>query len=87
MLVRFTKVRVDFTSVLIKPFAASLVCGAVAYICSYILGLNLIISVVISAIIYLAFLLMLHTFSETEIKMVVNCKKIVIILEKLHLLG
>ena len=87
LLVRFTKVRVDFTSVLIKPFAASLVCGAVAYICSYILELNLIISVVISAIIYLAFLLMLHTFSETEIKMVVNCKKIVIILEKLHLLG
>ncbi len=87
LLLKFTKIRVNFTSVLIKPFAASLLCGATAYLCAYNFELNLIFSVVISAIIYLVFLLMLHTFSKSEIKMVLNCKKIVIILEKLHLLG
>ena len=87
LLLRFTKVRVNFASVLIKPFVSSVACGVAAYLCGYVFGLNLVISVVISAIIYLAFLFMLHTFSESEIKMVINCKKIVIILEKLHLLG
>ncbi len=87
LLLKFTKVRVNFASVLIKPFIASVICGGSAYVCNYIFGLNLIISIVISAIIYLFFLFMLHTFSKSEIKMVINCKKIVIILEKLHLLG
>ncbi len=87
LLLKFTKIRVNFTSVLIKPFVASLLCGVSAYLCSYIFELNIMISVVISAIIYLVFLLMLHTFSKSEIKMVLNCKKIVIILEKLHLIG
>ncbi len=87
LLLKYTKVKLDFLSVLLKPFVASLICGTTAYLCFYKLGLNLIFSVVISAIIYLAFLLILHTFSRAEIKMVLNCKKIVIILEKLHLIG
>lgn len=86
-LLKYTKVRVDFTSVLVKPFLSSIVCGACAYVCRFIFELNLIISVVISAIIYLLILFILHTFSKSEIKMVLNCKKIVIILEKLHLIG
>lgn len=87
LLLKFTKVRLNFLSVLIKPFAASILCGVCAYLCYYKLELNVIISVVISAIIYIAFLFILHTFSKDEIKMVLNCKKIVIILEKLHLIG
>jgi len=87
LLLKITKIRVNFTSVLIKPFVASLLCGVSAYLCAYIFELNIMISVVISAIIYLVFLLMLHTFSKSEIKMILNCKKIVIILEKLHLIG
>lgn len=86
LLLKFTKVRLSFLSVLLKPFAASIVCGASAYFCYYKLNLNVIISVVISAIIYIVFLFILHTFSKDEIKMVLNCKKIVIILEKLHLI-
>ncbi len=87
LLIRFTKVRLDFLSVIIKPFIAAVACGGCAYLCYYQFGINVLISVVISAIIYLLILLMLHTFSKDEIKMVLNCKKIVIILEKLHLIG
>lgn len=87
LLLRFTKVKLNFLSVLLKPFAASIVCGLSAFLCYYKLGVNVLISVVISAIIYIAFLFILHTFSKDEIKMVLNCKKIVIILEKLHLIG
>lgn len=87
LLLKYTKVRLDFLSVLLKPFAASVVCGVSAYLCYYKVNMNLIFSIVISAIIYIAFLFILHTFSRSEIKMVLNCKKIVIILEKLHLIG
>lgn len=86
LLLKFTKVTLDFKSVLLKPFAASIACGVCAYFCYYRFDLNVIISVVISAIIYVVFLFILHTFSKDEIKMVLNCKKIVIILEKLHLI-
>lgn len=86
-LIKFTKVKLDFLSILIKPFVSALVCGGCAYLCYYVLNINVIICVVISAIIYLAFLFILHTFSKDEVKMVINCKKIVIILEKLHLIG
>ena len=86
-LIKFTKVRLDFLSVIIKPFIASAACGVCAFLCYYKFGVNVLISVVISAIIYLIILFMLHTFSKDEIKMVLNSKKIVIILEKLHLIG
>ncbi|MBR3988760.1 MAG: polysaccharide biosynthesis protein [Clostridia bacterium] len=86
LLIKFTKVWLDFISVIIKPFIASAVCGGFAYLCYYQFDLNVLISVVISAIIYFVILFMLHTFSKDEIKMVLNCKKIVIILEKLHLI-
>ena len=87
LLLRFTGVSIDFLKIFLKPFFCSLICGACAWVCYYKLGVNVLISVVISAIIYLFFLLTLHTLSKDEIKMVVNCKKIVIILEKLHLIG
>ena len=86
-LVKATKVTVDFISVFLKPLISSIACAMTAYVTYYIFSTNLIISVVISAIIYLAFLLMLHTFSKEEIKILLNSKKIVIILEKLHLIG
>ena len=86
LLMRYTKVRLDFLPVLIKPFFSSVMCGVSAWLCYYKFSLNVLISVVISAIIYLAFLFILHAFSKDEIKMALNCKKIVIILEKLHLI-
>ena len=87
LLMKFTKVSLDFLSVLIKPFISAVICAVCAGFCCYKLNLNVLVSVVISAIIYLSFLLILHTFSKDEIKKALNCKKIVIILEKLHLIG
>lgn len=86
LLMKYTQIRLDFLSILVKPFVSSVVCGLSAWLFYYKLNLNVLISVVISAIIYLMFLFILHTFSKDEIKMALNCKKIVIILEKLHLI-
>lgn len=86
ILVRNTKIMPDFVSVALKPMLSAVLCGASAYVCSYILHLNLLISIVISAIIYLVMLLILHTFTKNEVLMLPKGKKIVIILEKLHLI-
>lgn len=87
LLLKYTAVRPDFVAVLIKPFASAVVCGLCAYVCCYKFCLNVIFCVVISAIIYILFLFILHTFSAEEIKLLLNSKKVVIILEKLHLIG
>lgn len=82
-----TRIRINFTAVFLKPLASSIICGLTAYFSYYVFDINVIFSIVISAIIYLVFLFILHTFSKEEIKMLLNSKKIVIILEKLHLIG
>ena len=86
ILVKSTKIMPDFLSAAVKPMISALVCGASAYVCSYVLGLNLLFSIVISAILYLFALLILHTFSKNDVLMLPKGKKIVTILEKLHLM-
>ncbi len=86
LLVKSTKIMPDFLSGAIKPMVSAVVCGVSAYVCSYVLELNLFFSIVISAILYLIVLLVLHTFSKNDILMLPKGKKIVIILEKLHLM-
>ncbi len=86
LLVKSTKIMPDFLSCAIKPMLSAVVCGVSAYVCSYVLNLNLLFSIVISAILYLFVLLVLHTFSKNDVLMLPKGKKIVIILEKLHLL-
>ena len=85
-LLKSARISIDFKRLFLKPVASSIVCGVSAYVLFYHLSINLIVSVVISAIIYILVLLMLHTFSKDEINLLLNSKKIVIILEKLHLL-
>ena len=87
ILVRNTKIMPDFVSVALKPMLSAVVCGVGAYLIYYQLHINLLISIVISAIIYLIMLFILHTFTENEVLMLPNGKKIVIILEKMHLIG
>jgi len=81
-LLKYTGVRLDFYAVLLKPFVSSLICAACAYLSCFVFHINVLISIVISAIIYVVFLLILHTFSKSEIKKVLNCKKIEKVLEK-----
>lgn len=87
ILVRSTKIMPDFLSVAIKPMLSAVICGAAAYLCTYVLGLNLLFSIVISAIIYLVSLLILRTFTKNELLMLPGGKKIAKILAKLHFIG
>lgn len=82
----------DFVNSMLKPFFSALVCGAAAYL-SYNLLINMIpsavatlVSIAVAAVFYITALLLLHTFSENEIKMLPKGKKVVTILAKLHLL-
>ncbi|MGN0453031.1 MAG: MATE family efflux transporter [Ruminococcus sp.] len=86
LLIKHTKIMPNFLSVAIKPMIGAIVCGICAYICSYVLDIHVVISIVISAIIYIITLLILHTFQRNEVLMLPKGKKIVIILEKLHLI-
>ncbi len=87
ILVRSTKIIPNMLNSVLKPFLGAIACGVGAYLFKYVLQLNLIISIVISAIIYIMILLILHTFTRSDVERFPKGKKIVIILEKLHLLG
>ncbi len=87
MLVKYTCIMPNFLSSVIKPMAGAVLCGICAYLFFYRFNINLMISIVISAIFYVLVLFILHTFTRNEILLLPNGKKIVIILEKLHLIG
>lgn len=87
LLVKYTKIMPNFINSAIKPMIGALLCGGCAYLCCYVLNLHVLISIVISAIFYVLVLLILHTFTRNEVLKLPKGKKIVIILEKLHLIG
>ena len=87
LLVKYTRIMPNFLSSVIKPMAGAVLCGICAYLFFYKFNINLMISIVISAIFYVLVLFILHTFTRNEILLLPNGKKIVIILEKLHLIG
>lgn len=92
-LIKKARVMPDFFNTVLKPFAGAIICGAAAYISynfisSYVSSnIAVITAIVIAAMIYLISLLLMHTFTESEIKMLPKSKNIVTILAKLHLLG
>ena len=85
-LLKYTKVKLNYASIFLKPLVGAIACGASAYLWSYVVNLNVIVSVLISIIVYFIFLLILHTFNKEEVKLLPKGEKIVIILEKLHLI-
>lgn len=82
----------DFFHTVLKPFFGSLVCGGAAYLSYQLLSkalpgdLATLLAIVIAALFYVFALLLLHTFTENEVKMLPKSKNIVTILAKLHLL-
>lgn len=86
LLLKYTKILPNFVKIILKPLGAALVCGGCAYLCCYVFELNVLISIVISAIIYIVALFILHTFKRNDLLMLPNGKKIVTILEKLHVI-
>ncbi|MBQ6153022.1 MAG: polysaccharide biosynthesis protein [Ruminococcus sp.] len=83
----------DFVSTTLKPLIGAVVCAGVAFLINLLLSGHMpawactLTSIVIAAIIYVIVLLILRTFTETEVKMLPKSKNIVTILAKLHLLG
>ena len=82
----------DFFHTCLKPLAGSIICGAAAYL-SYELLENLLpgkiatlVAIVIAAVFYGISLLLMHTFTENEVKMLPKGNNLVTILAKLHLL-
>lgn len=83
----------DFVGTTLKPLIGAAACAGAAFLVNTLLSghipaaINTIVSIVAAAVVYVLVLLVLRTFSESEIKMLPKSKNIVTILAKLHLLG
>ncbi len=87
ILIRHTRIVPNFIKFFLKPLLSAVICGAAAYFAYYILGLNVILSIAFAAVFYLIALIILRTFDKSDIIALPKGKNIVIILEKLHLIG
>ena len=82
----------DFFNTAIKPLFSSVICGATAYLSYELLSkvipgsVATLLSIVIAAVFYIISLLLMHTFTENEVKMLPKGNNLVTILAKLHLL-
>ena len=93
-LIKYTKVRINFVSVALKPIIASAFCGLAAWGSYKLLdGLNIsdkiitLIAIVIAVIVYAGVLLLIKGLSKEDVLMLPAGEKIAKVLEKLHVLG
>ena len=93
LLIRYTKIVPDFLSTTIKPLIGSVACAATAFFVNMLIEghmphrVSTIISIVVAAIVYIAILLILRTFSAQEVQILPKGEKIAKTLEKLHLIS
>ena len=93
LLVRYSKVRPDFISTILKPLIGAVLCAATAFgvywLCnkfmSYMFAMA--IAIIAAVAVYVVSLMLIKTFREEELLMLPKGKNIVTILAKLHLLG
>ncbi len=91
-LIKETKIIPDFMNTMIKPLLGSVICGVAAFLFYELLenvmpdAISTILSIVIAAVFYIVSLLLLHTFTENEVKMLPKGNNVVTILAKMHLL-
>ena len=93
LLVKYSKVLPNLLSTIVKPLGSAVVCAASAYF-SHILFDSLIggkvatiLSIAVAVVIYALTLLILRTFTASEVKILPKGEKIAKILEKYHLIG
>lgn len=93
LLIKYSKVVPNMLSTIIKPFGAAVICAAGAYF-SHIFFDNLvggriatILAIVVAVVIYVIALLILRTFTASEVKFLPKGEKIAKLLEKYHLMG
>ncbi len=90
-LIKYTGVRFNFVSVIIKPFISALSCGVAAYFVAMLcdnfkLGnlVTVVCSVAVAGVVYILVLFGIKTLSREDIEGFPKGKKIASILEKLH---
>lgn len=92
LLVRYSKVRPDFVSTILKPLIAAILCAVTAFgmyrLCGMVFGnlISLVIAIIVAVIVYVVALMLIKTFRKEEIYMLPKGKNLVTILAKLHLL-
>lgn len=93
LLIKNSGVVPNFLTTVIKPLIAAIICAATAFV-SYEFLHNIInskvstlLAILFAIIIYIISLLLLRTFKANELKFLPKGEKIVIILEKYHLIG
>ena len=94
-LIKYTKVKINFVSIVLKPVIAAIACGAAAWGANYILlkkalfdgKIITLIAIICAAMVYGIMLLLLKAMSKEDILMLPAGEKIAKVLEKLHFLG
>lgn len=93
LLVKYSKVLPNLFSTIVKPLGAAIICAAAAYFShlsldNFIGGrIATILSIIVAVIIYVIALLILRTFTASEVKFLPKGEKIVKVLEKYNLIG
>lgn len=92
LLVKYSKVNIDFFSTTIKPLIGAVLSSATAFFANMFLSmlipqfLSTVFSVIAAIIVYLIALLIMRAFTATEIKFLPKGEKIAKVLEKWHLI-
>ncbi len=93
LLVRYSKIVPNFFSTTIKPLVGALGSSLVAFFVNRLCEghmnhrLSTVIAIIAAAVIYIAILLILRTFSAQEVRILPKGEKIAKILEKMRLIG
>ncbi len=93
LLIKYSKVRVNFYTTTVKPLIAAVLSSAAAFFANYFCvqfmaqRLSTVISIVAAIVVYAISLLILRVFTATEIKFLPKGEKIAKVLEKWHLIG
>lgn len=93
LLSKYSKVKPNLISTILKPLIAAVLCAGTAYgvymLCSMVVGnlISLVAAIIAAVIVYIVALMLIKTFREEELLMLPKGKNIVTILAKLHLIG
>lgn len=93
LLIRYSKVKINFYTTTIKPLMGAVLSSAAAFTVNYFMSsivsqrISTVISIIAAVIVYIISLLILRAFTATEIKFLPKGEKIAKVLEKWHLIG
>lgn len=93
LLIKYSKVRINFYSTIVKPLIAAVLSAAAAFGVNYFVSqlvsqrVSTILAVLAAVIVYVISLLILRAFTAVEIKFLPKGEKIAKVLEKWHLIG